>query len=91
MESLWTLSRATEFCKSNNTGTFMFISEVAMRPMRPMRMSFSPADFVLLFRSPVTENQRCNLSDMTDLEISFSRYHRSQTVILVKVYIFLKA
>lgn len=88
MESLWALSRATEFCKSNNTGTFMFISEVAMRPMR---MSFSSADFVLLFRSPVTENQRCNLSDMTDLEISFSRYHRSQTVILVKVYIFLKA
>ena len=54
-------------------------------------MSFSPADFVLLFRSPVTENQHCNLSNMTDLEISFSRYHRSQTVILVKVYIFLKA
>ena len=88
MESLCALSCATEFCKSNNTGTFMFISEIAMRPMR---MSFSSADFVLLFRSPVTENQRCNLSDTTDLEISFSRYHRSQTVILVKVYIFLKA
>ena len=88
MDSLCALSCATEFCKSNNTGTFMFISEIAMRPMR---MSFSSADFVLLFRSPVTENQRRNLRDMTDLEISFSRYHRIQTVILVKAYIFLKA